>query len=278
MGRNTGRVPAWRDALTPVAGTAQVYTITDPYSGGPPDPKQLPFVLFAGRFLLERYQQSQHGREHDNRCHQFRRVLRDSTPENAGPIPAPADHYVSVPFAAGENQCLTNQYEEVAPCFFNASPIAGKIQQIDVSGKFDGDGLRQRMLSTSIHRNRRAVSILRPQNESRRRLDVRAVLVAERRAIGSVRGLDSAVSRAGFASENRLCVPHDVTLSGSPGDQVRICWGYAENGPVDGSADSLYPTPRGRSKAAPAPHPRRRFYGPAKRRSIRPVTPAAWFE
>ena len=40
------------DTLTPVAGTAQVYKITDPYSGGAADPKNLPFILFAGRFLL----------------------------------------------------------------------------------------------------------------------------------------------------------------------------------------------------------------------------------
>ena len=60
------------------------------------------------------------------------------------------DRYVSVPFAAGENQCLTNQYEEVAPCFFNASPVAGKIQQMDISGPFDKNGSHQRMLPTAF--------------------------------------------------------------------------------------------------------------------------------
>jgi hypothetical protein len=39
-------------------------------------------------------------------------------------------------------------------------------------------------------------------------------------------------------------VPQDMTISGTSGDQVRLCWGYAENGPVDGSSNSLYPTAR----------------------------------
>ena len=111
------------------------------------------------------------------------------TDSNAG------DRYVSVPFAAGENQCLTNQYEEVAPCFFNASPVAGKIQQIDVSGKFDGGGLRQRMLSTAFTGFGGQYQFSAPKLSSRRRLDVRALLVAERRALGSMRSLDAAVSR-----------------------------------------------------------------------------------
>jgi hypothetical protein len=40
--------PGGTDTLTPVAGTNQVYKITDPYSGGAADPKNLPFILFAG--------------------------------------------------------------------------------------------------------------------------------------------------------------------------------------------------------------------------------------
>jgi hypothetical protein len=39
-------------------------------------------------------------------------------------------------------------------------------------------------------------------------------------------------------------VPYDINVSGVAGDQVRLCWGYAENGLVDGSLNSLYPTAR----------------------------------
>jgi hypothetical protein len=39
-------------------------------------------------------------------------------------------------------------------------------------------------------------------------------------------------------------VPQDIDISGTSGDQVRLCWGYAENGAVDGSPNSLYPTSR----------------------------------
>jgi hypothetical protein len=39
-------------------------------------------------------------------------------------------------------------------------------------------------------------------------------------------------------------VPYVVNVSGQPGDMVRVCWGYAENGPVDGAPNSLFPMPR----------------------------------
>ena len=137
--------PGVTDSLDAVPGTAQVYKITDPYSGGPADPKQLPFILFAGRFLLKdisspiRPQNTITDATSFAACYALH-AGECRTDSNAG------DRYVSVPFAAGENQCLTNQYEEAAPCFFNASPIAGKIQQMDISGPFDGTGARQRML------------------------------------------------------------------------------------------------------------------------------------
>jgi hypothetical protein len=102
--------PGGSDTLAPVSGTNQVYKITDPYSGGAADPKQLPFVLFAGRFLLKDISNP------DTTQH----TITDSTSFSAcyaihaGECRADSsagDHYVSVPFAAGENQCLTNQYE-----------------------------------------------------------------------------------------------------------------------------------------------------------------------
>jgi len=234
--------PGATDVLTPVAGTVQVYKITDPYSGGAPDPKQLPFVLFAGRFLL-----------HDvSSPNTASNTITDGTSFaacyaiNAGECvmgSSTGDHYVSVPFAAGENQCLTNQYEEVAPCFFNASAVAGKIQQFDVSGAFEGAGLRQRTLSTAFTGIGGQYQYSAPKMSPDG-----AWMFVPCWWLNGVRSEVCAVSMPPFPSSDSVArtgfVPHDVYVSGAPGDQVRLCWGYAENGPVDGSAASLYPTAR----------------------------------
>jgi hypothetical protein len=234
--------PGVAGVLTPVAGTTQVYKITDPYSAGPPDPKQLPFVLFAGRFLLRDISQPNITANTITDATSFSgcyAILAGEcrTDSNAG------DRYISVPFAAGESQCLSNQYEEVAPCFFNASPVAGKIQQVDVSGAFDGGGLRQRMLSTAFTSIGGQYQFSAPKMSPDG-----AWMFVPCWWLNGVRSEVCAVSMPPFPAQDSQVrtayAPHDVALSGSPGDQVRICWGYAENGPVDGSAASLYPTPR----------------------------------
>ncbi|HTS51480.1 MAG TPA: hypothetical protein VMH05_26210 [Bryobacteraceae bacterium] len=234
--------PGVAGVLTAVAGTAQVYKITDPYSGGPPDPKQLPFVLFAGRFLLKDVSSPNTATNTITDATTFAACFAIQAGECRTDSSA-GDRYVSVPFAAGENQCLTNQYEEVAPCFFNASPVAGKIQQIDVSGKFDRGGLRQRMLSTAFTGIGGQYQFSAPKMTPDG-----AWMFVPCWWLNGVRSEVCAVSMPPFPAQDSQVrtgyAAHDVTLSGSPGDQVRICWGYAENGPVDGSPASLYPTPR----------------------------------
>jgi hypothetical protein len=234
--------PGTADVLTPVAGTVQVYKITDPYSAGPADPKQLPFTLFAGRFLL-----------HDiSSPNTAGNTITDSTSFAACyaihaseciTTSSAGDRYVSVPFAAGENQCLTNQYEEVAPCFFNASPAAGKIQQFDASAKFDGAGLRQRMLSTAFTGIGGQYQFSAPKISPDG-----AWMFVPCWWLNGVRSEVCAVSMPPFPAADSLprtgFVGHDVNVPGVPGDEVRLCWGYAENGLVDGSAASLYPTTR----------------------------------
>ena len=234
--------PGVAGTLTPVPGTTQVYKITDPYSGGPPDPKQLPFVLFTGRFLLQDVSSPNTATNTITDATSFAacyaiRAGECRTDSNAG------DRYVSVPFAAGESQCLTNQYEELAPCFFNASPVAGKIQQIDVSGRFDRGGLRQRMLSTAFTPIGGQYQFSAPKMSPDG-----AWMFVPCWWLNGVRSEVCAISMPAFPAQDSNIrtgfTAHDVDVSGSPGDQVRICWGYAENGPVDGSPASLYPTPR----------------------------------
>lgn len=234
--------PGSTDTLTPVQGTNQVYKITDPYSAGPPDPKRLPFILFAGRFLLNDISSPVTSQNTITDATNFSACYALHAGEcrvdsNAG------DRYVSVPFAAGENQCLTNQYEEVAPCFFNATPIAGKIQQMDVSGPFDKDGNRQRMLPTAFTgiggQYQYSMPKMSPDG---------AWMLVPCWWLNGVRSEVCGVYMPPFpaaSSANRTTfIPFDVNVSGSAGEQARICWGYAENGPVDGSPNSLYPATR----------------------------------
>ncbi len=234
--------PGVAGVLTPVAGTAQVYKITDPYSGGPPDPKQLPFILFAGRFLLKDISSPNTATNTITDATSFAACYAIQAGECRTGSSA-GDRYVSVPFAAGENQCLTNQYEEVAPCFFNASPVAGKIQQIDVSGKFDGGGLRQRMSSTAFTGIGGQYQFSAPKMSPDG-----AWMFVRCWWLNGVRSEVCAVSMPPFPAQDSTVrtgyAAYDIDVSGSPGDQVRICWGYAENGPVDGSPASLYPMPR----------------------------------
>ena len=141
--------PGPADVLTLVPGTNQVYKITDPYSAGPPDPKNVPFIMFAGRFLLKDISSPAANQNVITDATNFSACYAIHSGECRTDSSA-GDHYMSVPFARGENQCLTNQYEEVAPCFFNATPIAGKIQQMDIAGALDKYGNRQRILSTAF--------------------------------------------------------------------------------------------------------------------------------
>ena len=207
-------------------------------------------LLFAGRFLLKDISNpntTQHtitDATNFSACYAIH-AGECRTDSNAG------DRYVSVPFAAGENQCLTNQYEEVAPCFFNASPVAGKIQQMDISGSFDQNGARQRMLPTAFTGIGGQYQYSAPKDESGWRMDVRALLVAQRSSFGSLRRLSAALPGGGFSCQILLSCQQDLNVSGTAGDQVRLCWGYAENGPVDGSSNSLYPT-SGRSAGVPS--------------------------
>ncbi|HXP88008.1 MAG TPA: hypothetical protein VN841_24980 [Bryobacteraceae bacterium] len=229
-------------ALTLVPSTAQVYKIADPYSGGPADPKSVPFTLFAGRFLLRDIsgpatsQSTINDQTNFAACYALH-AGECRTDSNAG------DRYVSVPFAAGESQCLVNQYEEVAPCFFNAIPVAGKIQQMDVSGPFDATGARQRMLPAAFTGIGGQYQFSAPKMSPDGAWvflpcwwlnGVRSEVCAE--YLPPLPPSDGMV-RSTF-------VPYAVNVAGQTGDMVRVCWGYAENGPVDGSANSLFPMPR----------------------------------
>ena len=233
------------DRLALVAGTAQVYKMTDPNSGGPPDPKQLPFIMFAGRYLLRDISSPVTSQNTITDSTNFAACYALHAGECRMDSQA-GDHYVSVPGATGENQCLTNQYEETAPCFFNATPIAGKIQQMDISGPYDGAGARQRMLPTGFTGIGGQYQFSEPKMSpdgawmfvpcwwlNGVRSDVCGV------ALTPLQQLTSSKTPVGTGF-----LPYDVKVDGTPGDQVRVCWGYAENGAVDGSPNSLYPAPR----------------------------------
>lgn len=238
----TPSAPAASPSLSPVPGTQQVYKIADAYSAGPADPKRVPFTLFAGRFLLRDIsspvtsQPTITDQTNFSACYALNagECRMDS---NAG------DRYVSVPFANRDGQCLVNQYEEVAPCFFNSIPVGGKIQQMDVSGAYDATGARQRMLPPAFTGIGGQYQFSEPKMSPDGAWmflpcwwlnGVRSDVCAEY--------LPPLPSSDGVVRSN--LVPYTLNVSGQPGDMVRVCWGYAENGPVDGSPNTLFPTPR----------------------------------
>ena len=114
---------------------------------------------------------------------------------------------------------------------------------MDVSGKFDGTGLRQRMLSTGFA----GIGGQYQYSEPKVSPDG-AWMFVPCWWLNGVRSEVCAVSLPAFPAQDSVVrtgfVPYDLNISGVSGDQVRVCWGYAENGPVDGSANSLYPASR----------------------------------
>jgi len=244
---SSGSGAEYRTGLGPnnpalVAGTTQVYRLGDPYSGGPADPKRLPFILFAGRFLLQDISSPATSQDTITDQTNFAACYALKAGE-CRTDSAAGDRFVSVPFAAGETQCLVNQYEEVAPCFMNASPIAGKLQQMDISGPFDASGARQRMLPTAFT----GIGGIYQFSGPKMTPDAAWMLVPCWWLNGvrsEVCGVYLPPLPAQDGTMRSDFVPYDVNVPGQPGDQVRVCWGYVENGPVDGSPNSLYPTPR----------------------------------
>ncbi len=248
MNPGSGNGPEYRSGAGPpnnptlVPGTNQVYKLSDPYSAGPADPKRLPFLLFAGRFQLQDIsspatsQNTITDQTNWAACYAVR-AGECRTDSNAG------DHYVSVPFAAGENTCLVNQYEEVAPCFMNSAPIVGKIQQMDISGPFDAAGARERMLSTGFAGIGGIYQFSGPKV-----LPDASWMLVPCWWLNGVRSEVCGVYLPPLPQPDGIVrsdfVPYDVNVPGQPGDQTRVCWGYAENGPVDGSPNSIFPATR----------------------------------
>ncbi|MCC6392557.1 MAG: hypothetical protein IT167_18295 [Bryobacterales bacterium] len=228
--------------MTGVPGTSNVYKITDPYSLGAANPKILPFVLFAGRYLLRDISSPDTGSHTitDGTSYAACYALRAGECRTDS---AAGDRYVSVPRASGSTQCLTNQYEENAPCFFNASPAVGKIQQVRIAEGPDTTGAGYRMLSNAF------VGIGGEYQFSAPKMSPDGSwMFVPCWWLNGVRseicGVQVPPSPPDDTIQRNNYVPYQVTLSGQLGDQVRVCWGYAENGPVDGSPSSLYPTPR----------------------------------
>jgi hypothetical protein len=131
-------------ALSAIGGKTQTYSITDPYSSGPPDPKNLPFMAWAGRFLLKDYSgptsvlpDAGYGM-----CYalQAGECVSGST---AGTM------FVSAPAAAGCTQGVINQHSMNCPAVVNAGSAVAQMQQVFLNG-LDLSAVKQRMLGQAL--------------------------------------------------------------------------------------------------------------------------------
>ncbi len=130
--------------LTAIAGKTQTYSITDPYSNGPPDPKNLPFMAWAGRFLLKDYSgiasllpDTGYGM-----CY----TLQAGECVSGSSIKT---MYVSVPAATGCTQGLLNQQTVTCPAVVNAGSADAQMQQFFIHG-LDLNASKQRMLGQTL--------------------------------------------------------------------------------------------------------------------------------
>jgi hypothetical protein len=114
---------------------------------------------------------------------------------------------------------------------------------MDVSGPFDQNGAHQRMLPTAFTGIGGQYQYSAPKMSPDG-----AWMFVPCWWLNGVRSEVCGVYLPPFPVEDSVVrssfIQQDVNVSGIAGDQVRLCWGYAENGPVDGSPNSLYPTSR----------------------------------
>lgn len=129
--------------LSLVGGKNQTYTITDPYSNGAADPKNLPFMAWAGRYLLTDYSGLSSAIPDTGQGFCLALVASECVAGSS-----PGTRYVSIPAATGCTQGLMNQHSTLCPAVVNAG-IAAQMQQVFMNG-LDLGALKQRILGQAL--------------------------------------------------------------------------------------------------------------------------------
>ncbi|HZU24122.1 MAG TPA: hypothetical protein VFA04_01285 [Bryobacteraceae bacterium] len=156
--------------------------------------------------------------------------------------------YVNVAGAVYDEGC-TDSYTLPAseggaprPCFYAAGAMAGRLREDDAS-RFSADAAFSRALSFVHGIPGGAAQQSYPSWDATGRFALVSggFLEGKRADILAVLVPPMPPSDSATRSTYR---PVPLTFSGSPGDRVRVCWGYAENAAGHDPAQGLYPMPR----------------------------------
>ncbi len=222
--------------LTLQGGTTQTYEVAtdstgkDSLSLGAPDPKRLPMIGAAGRYLLKDYSSATTGNVFgDLQSYGWCRAYNANecrTGSTAGKL------YVSVPSTTAGDSCYSNQYERNIPCVFTNSSATANIMQLDLSVK-DLTGNQQRRLGYGLAGPLRQYQF----NNARATPDGKYMIFPGNWVDGQRRELlmaelppwpnPDSLDRTTF-------VPIPVAVDADPNaPNARIRFGYRENGPPD---------------------------------------------
>jgi hypothetical protein len=212
-----------------VPGTRQVYLIDNPASGH--DLKRLPYVAWAGRHWMRDISGPAAVIGDDDRfAYCVVAVAGECRPESR-----PGEVFMNVPQATlGQSKpfCATNHYGGNYPCFFTGSPVGGWVGQWGVN-ESDAKGLRFRRLTMGFSGPGRQYTYA----NARATPDGKWAFVPGYWLDGY--RLDLLMAKLPPWPVEELkprdnFVPVKVTIAGEDGShQVRVKFGYAENGPVD---------------------------------------------
>jgi len=230
--------------ITLQSGTTQTYQLAtdgagrDSLSSGAPDPKRLPMIGSAGRYLLKDYSSPATGNVFgDFQTYGWCRAYKVNECRTGSAV---GGLYVSVPSATTTaGSCYSNQYEKNIPCIFSNTPVTANVMQFDIS-QADATGSRQRRLGYGLAGPLRQYQF----NNARATPDGKYMIFPGNWVDGQRRELMIAELPPWpnvDAYDRTTFVPVPVNVDADPNaPNARVRFGYAENGPPE----SLFCTTR----------------------------------
>jgi len=230
--------------ITLQSGTTQTYQLAtdgagkDSLSSGPPDPKRLPMIGSAGRYLLKDYSSPATGNVFgDSQTYGWCRAYKVNECRTGSTV---GSLYVSVPSATtSAGNCYSNQYERNIPCIFSNASVTANIMQFSVS-QSDATGSHQRRLGYGLAGPLRQYQF----DNARATPDGKYMIFPGNWVDGQRRELMIAELPPWpnvDAYDRTTFVPVPVNVDADPNaPNARVRFGYAENGPPE----SLFCTTR----------------------------------
>jgi hypothetical protein len=228
-------------------GTIQVYKLTLAGGSCPAalDMKNFPLEVLAGRFILGDLSSAATGN-----------VVADSTPykwcyaraaDECRAGSSSGDIYASIPFGETGTACSFSNFDINAPCVFAKYGLVGNLVQADVTQPDITAAGTRRLgygLTVPTHPSNYWSGTTDPDGQ----WAFFSPVFADNMVVNQYFAykLPPTPPRDNVARNSYVSVP--VTINNAvDGDIVRVRFGYAEFGPVDGSSNSLYCTSRAES-------------------------------